>query len=369
MKILHIIDSLSSGGAEKLLCDISLEMIKNESITVDILLLTDKDNVYHEKLDKHNISIEVVPIKKIKSPLNILYIRNYINLNKYDIVHAHLFPANYWTSLASRMPIRNKPKFLTTEHSTFNRRRSISWLKYVEKIIYNNFDLIFSISEETQNNLLSWVKPTVKSRYKYLVVKNGINVEDYRDAQKYDKRDLASSISDCDTLLCMVGRFTDSKDHETLIDAMRKIPDYVSLILVGEGPKLELVRMKVHEFNLSNRVAFLGFRNDVNRIIKTVDIVILSSNWEGFGLAAVEGMAAGKPVVASDVKGLRDIVDGAGMLFEKGNSIALSNAIIRLLENKTEYHRISNACKARASEYSINNTTRQYLHLYKKILR
>ena len=77
-------------------------------------------------------------------------------------------------------------------------------------------------------------------------------------------------------------------------------------------------------------ILFLSVREDAISILKASDIVVMSSNFEGFGLAAVEGMAAGKPVIASDVEGLSNIVEGAGLLFEPHNEKDLA-AKIRLL--------------------------------------
>ncbi|WP_082021825.1 glycosyltransferase family 4 protein [Sphingobacterium sp. T2] len=116
------------------------------------------------------------------------------------------------------------------------------------------------------------------------------------------------------------------------------------LLLVGDGVrKNELVKL-VNENNLGNRVHFLGVRNDVNSILKSVDYVVVSSHWEGFGLAAVEGMAAQKPVLASNVKGLGEVVNGAGILFEKGNEQSLAENILTLHSNPLRYSEIANKC-------------------------
>ena len=111
----------------------------------------------------------------------------------------------------------------------------------------------------------------------------------------------------------MVARFSEQKDQPTLIKAIKELPENVHLLLIGEGTLKQKNENLAKEIGVSDKVHFLGFRNDVERILKTVDIVVLSSNWEGFGLAAAEGMAAGKPVIASKVEGLREIVDGYGL--------------------------------------------------------
>ncbi|KOF08617.1 hypothetical protein AC739_19480, partial [Planococcus glaciei] len=103
MKILQIIGNLSSGGAEKFVKDLSIEFNRIKNIKIDILLLTDEKSVYIDELRRNNINVHVIPLKKMLSPLNIIYIKNYIKEGNYDIVHSHLFPSLYWTSIAKRL--------------------------------------------------------------------------------------------------------------------------------------------------------------------------------------------------------------------------------------------------------------------------
>lgn len=119
---------------------------------------------------------------------------------------------------------------------------------------------------------------------------------------------------------------------------------------------------------LEDRVHFLGIRDDVERILKTSDIIVLSSNWEGFGLAAVEGMAAGKPVIASNVPGLANVVSDAGLLFTKGKDSDLANKINILIENNDLYHKLSLAAEKRAELFSLDKMVDKYIELYNKIL-
>lgn len=94
----------------------------------------------------------------------------------------------------------------------------------------------------------------------------------------------------------------------------------------------------------------------------------MSSHWEGFGLAAVEGMAAGKPVVATDVPGLAEVVQGAGILFPHEDEKTLALVLRRLMEDKTYYQQIVNQCMLRVSQYDIRKTVGAYLEIYKKLV-
>lgn len=367
MRVLHVINSLSSGGAEKLIEETLPLMNKIEGIEAEVLLLTDKNNVFDRSLREKNVNLRVLPRRKMRSPLNILDIRKQIIEGNYDIVHTHLFPTNYWTSIAFKLIFSKKPKLLTTEHNTHNRRREKLYFKYIDRFIYSSFDKIISISRQTQENLSTWIDPKKRNSEQSIVIENGVNLDRFSEATPYLKAEINSDFGEELKLLCMVGRFSKQKDQATVIKSLKDLSKNVHLLLIGEGELKEKNEALAKEIGLENRVHFLGFRSDVNKVLRTSDIVILSSNWEGFGLAAVEGMATGKPVIASDVSGLREVVKGAGILFSKGDSKELARMINKLVSNKEEYDYISDACLKRSSHFDINNMVEKYVNVYESL--
>ena len=118
---------------------------------------------------------------------------------------------------------------------------------------------------------------------------------------------------------------------------------------------------------LFRSVHLLGLRTDVPNLLKASDIVVQSSHIEGFGLAAVEAMAAGKPVIASNVEGLSGVVEGAGLLFEHENAQQLAYAISNVLNDKKQYQSlVEKGCK-RASIYTIETMADKYLMEYNRV--
>ena len=368
MKVLQIINNLSSGGAERLIDEMVPLMSKTTDIEIDVLLLTDKNNVFGEKLTVNGIKIDVIPLKKPRNPLNIYYIRKYIMEGKYDIVHAHLFPTIYWVSIASKLIFKDNPKFVMTEHSTHNRRRERSYLRHLEKFIYSSYNRIISISQSTQSNLISWLKPGNNELDRFIVVENGVDIDKFRNALPYKKSELSTSFKDDSKLLCMIGRFSKQKDQATLIKTMKYLSEDIHLILAGEGELKAQNEKLAKEIGVDDRVHFLGFRDDIERIIKTSDIGIQSSNWEGFGLAAVEVMASGKPVLASDVQGLKEVVEGHGLVFSGGNQEELSTYINKLLDDYDFYNQISNRCSRRAEDFKIDSMAKSMISLYRMLV-
>jgi glycosyltransferase involved in cell wall biosynthesis len=360
MKILHIINSLHTGGAEKLLID-SLPLYQQYGVNADLLLLDSTETPFLKKL-KENFQgyIFVSSVKKIYSPKQIYEIKK-IMYSKYDIIHAHLFPTLYWVSILHFFSF-SKEKLVFTEHSTNNKRLQNSLLRQIDKFIYKQYQKITAITPQVKTVLVEELKI---SPQKIDVIYNGVDTRKYKEAQAYNKTDFFDNGS---TILLQVSRFQEQKDQKTVIRALKLLPVQYTLLLVGDGELRGDCESLVVELALSKRVKFLGVRMDVPELIKTADIVIQSSHWEGFGLTAVEGMAAGKPVIASNVPGLSNIVSDAGLLFEKGNDYDLAEKILSL-ENSELYYHTTQKCIERSRSYDIKYMVDYTINLYNSLLQ
>lgn len=367
MKILHIINNLGSGGAEKLLEEYIPILNSGNNIKAEILLLTDVGNVFSDSLERKNVIISTIKYRNKYDLRNIIEIAKFINSNCFDIVHSHIFPTQYWVALAKCFVKNRNVKFVTTEHNTHNRRREMTLLKPIEKYIYSKYDFIISISEKTQINLINWLNIRDRSSDKFQVIENGVSIEKIKQSIPYNKGDLVKDYNDNTKLICMVGRFSEAKDQPTIIRSLINLPSHVHLLLIGEGALKDNCMNLAERLGLSNRVHFLGFRTDVHRILKTVDIVILSSFWEGMSLASIEGLASGKPFVASNVPGLVEIVRNVGIVFNPGDSNELSSIINRLLTNEVDYNFVANRCINESEKYSINIMVEKIIRVYSSL--
>ena len=119
---------------------------------------------------------------------------------------------------------------------------------------------------------------------------------------------------------------------------------------------------------VEERVHFVGRQSDIPKWIEIADIGIQSSIWEGFGLTAVEMMAGGLPVVASDVEGLRDVVYGAGELFPSGDYERLAKIINQMIEDKDYYELLRSRCISRSKNYDIGTMVNAYIDMYNRIV-
>ena len=168
----------------------------------------------------------------------------------------------------------------------------------------------------------------------------------------------------------MVARFQPPKRQDNLIEALKYLPDHYCVVFAGnkpDDPNVERITTLINELDLNNRVRLLGIRNDIPEVLKTSDIIVLASDYEGLSLSSIEGMAAGKPFIATNVNGLREAVYGYGILYEKDEIEMLANNILELTCSTALYKKISEQCYTRASEYDINNMVQSYMSLYKEL--
>ena len=366
MRVLQIINSLGTGGAEKLLLE-TIPLYRKKGIEMDILLLWNNDCMFTRELQKTNcckihIIKESSSVKDIYNPFSIFKIASI--LKEYDIAHVHLFPAQYFLVFAN-MINGNKTKLIFTEHSTSNKRIQNLIFKPFEKFIYTRYDIIVCISEEIKSIYSNYI-PKITS--KLVIIHNGVAIDKIKEAIPYDKSKAPFLLNHDDKIIIQVAAFRLGKDQQTLIKAMQYLDKKFKLFLVGDGVLKDKNEQLSKELGLESNVFFLGQRNDIPSLLKSVDLVLLSSHYEGLSLASVEGMASGKPFLASNVPGLKDVVEGAGVLFEQGNAEELASKIIELMDNSELYKQVANACQERAKQYDIQVMVEKHIELYNETI-
>ena len=348
MKVLHVISSLEIGGAQRLLSDL-LPIQKQQGLDVSLLVLKTEVNAFSKKITDAVVPIISLNVKSFRNPFLAFKVRSIIK--DYDIVHAHLVHSLYLCSLAAR---GLQTKLVYTEHSTSNNRRGKFYVRPIEKYIYKRYDKLISISQQTQDALQGWLQ---SKDDRFVVINNGVDTKAFASVS----REVIPKS------LIMVSRFASSKDQETVIRAMKLIDKNAILRLVGDGENLEHCKQVAIDCGVEDRVQFLGARADVADLIAESYIGVQSSNWEGFGLTAVEIMACGKTVVATNVDGLKQEVEGAGMIFPVGDSASLASIISQLLADDQLYNETSKKCKERSCLYDISIMASTYVSLYEEV--
>lgn len=359
MKILHVINSLNTGGAERLLVDVSASM-QEAGYDVEVLVLNSKRTDLWKELTGKNIRIHT--LKGSCNEYNPCHILNLISIIKnYDIVHTHLFPTQYWVALATLF-LSRKPVLVTTEHSTGNSRARYKLTSLLDRWIYACYDRIFCISKGTED----FMRSRLADPSKLYVVPNGIELSRFASV-KADRSSLLPGIPDNVCLLMQIARFGEQKNQACVIRAMKLLPTGFHLVFVGSGIKEEECRALVRSLNLNQRVTFLGNRSDIPQLLAIADLVIMSSHWEGFGLSAAEAMASGKIVLASDVPGLSQVVADPDLRFEENNERQLKELILKYstpVSREAKESWVRNWVK----QYDVRFSSQQYIEVYKCLL-
>ena len=358
MRILHVINSLSTGGAEKLVADLA-PLQRERGHTVEVLLLRGVESVFRSGLESAGIRVyDFGAGTSVYSPLNIFRLIPF--MRKYDVIHVHLFPAQYWVAIAKLLSF-SKVRLVTTEHSTNNRRRgSLIW-KIFDRAVYACYSSVICCADMAKTSLCRHI-----GNWKRICsISNGADTKSVFEATISSREDFG--ICEDVFLMCQVARFVLPKDQETVIRSLSLLPKNIHAVFIGDGERRENCESFAEKLCVRERIHFLGIRSDVSGLLKMSDLVICSSAYEGLSLASVEGLASGKPVVASDVPGLAEVVGGAGILFPKGDEKALGEIILKLASDKEFYEKTAATCSRRAQDYDIRKTAEAYLAVYEKV--
>jgi glycosyltransferase involved in cell wall biosynthesis len=204
------------------------------------------------------------------------------------------------------------------------------------KYFYKNIDKIITVSDANRKQLTNYYE---LPDHKIQVIHNGISPEKYIINESSEKSRALLNFPISKKLIAIVGRLHEQKGHIYLIKAAQKIvaiiPD-CHFIFVGDGELRESLQKLVGELALTAYFTFLGFRTDIPRILNAIDLFILPSLDEGLPLVLLEAMAAGKPVIATDVGGVAELVQSnrSGVLIPSGQVEAIVNSVVTLFQSK-----------------------------------
>jgi len=247
-----------------------------------------------------------------------------------------------------------------TEHSTSNNRRGKPGLRRIERFVYGQYDEVISISQDAQRLLMQWVAPRDTS--KYSVIDNGICVSEFSNAKPLARESLGIPSDVC--LVGVAGTFSHQKNQAALLRALPLLPNNVHVMLVGDGPLRNDCAELAISLGVNDRAHFLGYRRDIARVLQTVDIVVVPSLWEGFGLVAVEAMACGKPLIAANVPGLREVVTGYGVLCDPEDETDIAKKLVWMLADSEAFGQCAAAGLLRAAQYRVEEMAANYLAIY-----
>ena len=353
MKILHVITSLRTGGAEHLLIDL-LPQLRKLGNEVELLVFDGGRTPFFEEMQKTGIKIHALGNSMYDSSASLKMVKY---VKEFDIIHTHNTPCQYAAAMAKLLALGRGGKLVTTEHSSNNRRRGKWYFKLLDKCVYNMYSSIIVISDQPRENLENYIGKlkTITTIY------NGVDLSRFQQVKRTRKED-------GQILITMVASLSEAKDQDTIIRALSELPEKYKAQLVGDGPRRAELESLVASMQLKERIDFLGIRSDIPQILVNSDINVMSSHWEGLSLSSIEGMSCGRPFIASDVDGLREVVKGHGVLVPHEDYHQLAKEIQHLAEDKEYADQIVCQCIAKAAEYDITVMAQKYNEVYKSLM-
>jgi glycosyltransferase involved in cell wall biosynthesis len=295
-----------------------------------------------------------------------------LNENHFDILHTHGGVAGLfgrWAARKCRIPV--VVHTLHGIHYLHYRNPLLSsafiWL---ERYLSRETDAVIFVSRaDRQKGMEKRLAP----KEKMWLIENGIDFSTYSSKREKSSINRELGIYPARPLVGTVARLHRQKGLSYLIRAAkmisRRCPE-VRVVIVGEGPERKKLERLIKKSELSESVLLLGERNDAAVILSAFDIFVLPSLWEGLPYALIEAGAYGKAVVASDVEGIREIVEDGetGVLVEPKNSHALAEAILRVqLDDGFRSEIGENLRKAVLPRYTLSRMVQQTQDLYLKL--
>lgn len=374
MKILYYLDGLNRGGIEKIVVQLA-NYFNDKGNEVHIAYLYHDMDELKDELHS-NIILHPLPFDMNKKPY-LQYLKHFsylVSLLKDiqpDILHAHNSSFSYFFLASSAKVAKLKAKYIRTIHfgGSFLERKSI----------FDKLRLFFDkIASAIQKPVIVTVSPFVNKiisesyrRNKNSLIINGIDLDNIINT-KSTKLELG--IPENSIVAIYIARICEGKNHKTLLEAwgkvVKKYPQAL-LVLIGDGPLKEMCIEICRKHKITDNVYITGSISNIAEYLSIANIGIFPSESEGLGLGCFEMMAAGLPVVVSDIPVFRYFIkDGNnGLFFDTHNSFDLSSKIISLLSDFKKCNEIGENSRRFAIEnFELKGMFNKYDNLYKEIL-
>lgn len=366
LKIVLLIDSLVSGGAQRQLVELALNLDKTRYEPIVCVY----HNIPELRPDLDNAGIPVVLIEK-KSKLDIRFLLGLIGFFRRvrpDIIHAYLNNASFWARITGR--ISGVKRIITSERNLdihFSPFRV-----FAEKILQHISNAIVVNAEAIKSLLVTRLGV---SQAKIHVIYNGVDADKFVQPGPAAMMALRNLLDwrEGDCVLSLPGRLAPQKNHLCLIKAVQSLrDDRIKVLFVGNetggAEYKKMIVSQVHARGLDAQVFFAGRQEDMAAVYAVSNVVILPSLWEGLPNVVLEAMAAGRPVIASTIADNARIVQHGvtGYLFPSDDDKALAECVaaVRSLSNQALEEMGATGRASVLANFSMSTMVRAYERLY-----
>ncbi len=364
-KVLQIIDGLNVGGAETLLIDLARGL---QNADYDVVVAYSTHGALESHLRELNIPLVHLPRNFRVDPFLLFRMWRLIQNEKPDIVHTHLFKSDLHGRIAAWLS--KVPLIISTVHN------NDAWIrKFPLGQIYGwtarLAHRIIAVSEEVREYHIKYANTPAD---KIQVISNGVDVSRFANPNLNPFAFRAEfGIDSSAPLIGIIGRLEPQKDHENFLKAAaliaKEIPN-ARFIIIGAGSLHDDLVKQTEALNLSARVVFAGIREDIPLALAALDLLVISSRWEGLPVTLLEALAARCAVVATNVGGIADVVTSneSALLVPPQNHIALAESCLRVLRDPQLAEKLSSAGFERVnSAFSMDAMMKKTIALYQTL--
>lgn len=285
------------------------------------------------------------------------------------VLRTHKYRANLYGRIAGKLA--GVPVIIASEHNIYRDEKEKRFIRRVtNKILSMVTDKMVTVSDAVKKDILRYdrVSPS-----KIMVLYNGVDTERFKPGMNFSDARKQFAISKDDVVIGFVGRLVNSKGLNYLIEAVALLKNNynVKLLIVGDGSLMEELTKMAKNKGLEESVIFTGLRRDITDILSSIDIFVLPSIKEGFPNSLLEAMAMGKPVVATAVGGIPEVIGHGtnGLLVKPADVEGLQTAIKLLIDDRLMAKNIGLAARDFIEKnYSITATVRKWETLYRQVL-
>lgn len=362
--IARIITWLPRGGIERRLVAL-LPRLNTLPFRVSLVCIRERGPLSDE-LEQAGVPVLVVPFRSRLELRGLWALAHWMREQGVDLVHSHMYRSNVPATIAARLAGVRHVLCQVHNIDTWETRRQ----QMMDHWLLRWRTAMLAVSNEVKRDIVARLHcPPEQVRVLY----NGIDIDEYGSVQPDAQLRHELGVPQGHRLVVMLARLVAQKKHTRFLQALETIRNELppaSVLLVGDGKLRGELEREVETRHLGDMVSFTGHRSDIPQILALSDLSVLTSDREGFSNTVIESLAAGVPVVATDVGGNSEaIVDGeCGLIVQPDDLTGLAGALKKILTDDTLRHQMSQAARVRAQRFSLENMLDETRRLYLELL-